>query len=79
MKRKSMINEFEGGVKYYTFGTIKMEIGFPEDKICCRWCRFCRDEKTVDRHWCRLTNDILYNISLRGDKCPIKFKEKNNE
>ena len=62
---------FESGVRYYTTGSVTLTVAFPEDQICCRYCPWCRAEKEVGRHWCRLTNEMLYNINFRGDGCPV--------
>lgn len=65
---------FEKGVRYYTKGTVTLRVAFPERQICCRWCPWCRSEKEVGRHWCRLTNEMLYNIDFRGDNCPVEVE-----
>lgn len=70
------MKEFENGVSFYGTYKAEIEISFPEDEICCRWCKYCFPEKELSRHRCRLTNEILYNpyvIGVVGDECPIKF------
>ena len=66
---------FESGVKYYTHGKAVIDVGFPEDKVCCRWCPWRRVERDGSRNWCRLNDEMLYNIDLQGDKCPVEVDE----
>lgn len=68
-----MKTKFADGVSFYTKGVAHVVVNFPEGEIKCRWCRFCRAEPDVGRFWCRLTNDILYDVDLLGANCPIEF------
>ena len=66
---------FEDGVTYYTRGRAEFNVFFPEDKVVCKWCRFCRHDNGEERHVCRLTNEILYEVNkTRGRECPIYFE-----
>lgn len=69
---------FESGVSFYTKGHARIEVAFPEDEIKCQYCMFCRTEKDLNRFWCRLTNEMIYNpFSYHlGEQCPIKFNEE---
>lgn len=68
--------EFDRGVTYFTTGTACFKVHFPEDKVLCRYCQFCRSEETLKRFWCRLTNEMIYNpYAGLGQKCPIIFEE----
>ena len=70
------MKEFENGVRFYGKYKAEIEISFPEDEICCRYCRYCFSEKELGRYRCRLTNEIIYNpyvIGVAGGECPIKF------
>lgn len=69
------INEvFPGGISYYTEGIAYIPVYFPEDKVKCQYCPFCRSEKELERWWCRLNNEMLYDpFSGIGDKCPMVF------
>lgn len=71
----------KSGVDWYTKGLAVVEVSFPEDDVRCRNCRFCRPEKEAGRFWCRLTNEIIYNIDAMDGRCPIQFleEEKSDE
>lgn len=77
------MSKYENGITKFTTGIATIKVHFPKDDIKCQWCAFCRSESDLKRHWCRLTNEMLYNPYgiYRGQKCPIKFEEKedNNE
>ncbi|MEG2575775.1 MAG: hypothetical protein RSA41_07065 [Christensenella sp.] len=64
---------FEKGVRFYTKGTVVLEVPFPEDEVYCRWCPWCRSERESSRHRCALTNEILYTLDFRSDGCPIEI------
>jgi len=66
-----MAKKFDRGVSYYTIADLSMEIGFPEDEVCCKWCRFIRHYDNLDRDKCALTEDILYSRETRGHNCPL--------
>lgn len=71
------IKKFENGVLRYTTGQALLSVSFPEDEIMCQWCKFCRSEDSLNRFWCRLTNEMIYNpYAGIGSKCPIEFKEE---
>lgn len=70
---------FEGGVRFYTKGIAVVGVAFPENQVCCRWCQFCRAEESMKRHWCRLTNNVIYNIEALGANCPIQLEGKTEE
>ena len=62
----------KNGVSYYTTGTATIHVFFPEDQTVCRWCRFCRSDTPLNRYWCRLTGDMIYDpMTGRGVNCPI--------
>ena len=56
-----MTNDFKSGVPYFTMAEIRVEVAFPEDKVKCRYCPFCRSESDLGRFWCRIMNIMLYN------------------
>lgn len=67
----------EGGVGYYTKGHAVVEVNFPEDKIICQWCPYCRNEDSLKRWRCLLTGEYLvYPFISRGNDCPIILDEK---
>lgn len=51
------MKDFSRGVGYYTKG--KVEIGFPEDDICCNWCPMMRIELKTERAYCGRTGEYL--------------------
>ena len=66
---------FDKGVAYYTKG--KIEVGFPEDDVCCHWCPLLRVELKTDRWYCGKTGEYLLSPKFTiGVDCPITF---NNE
>ena len=71
------MGRFDKGISYYTKGKAVVEVSFPEDAVCCQYCRFCRTEPELKRFWCRLTNDMIYDpfSPYRSENCPIKFEE----
>lgn len=56
-----MTNDFKYGVEYFTMAEIIVPVAFPEDKVKCRYCPFCRSESDLGRFWCRITNQMIYN------------------
>ena len=65
---------FEGGVKYYTFGTAEFRVSFPEDRVVCNYCKFIRPRSDLKRYECQLTDEILlYPFDGIGHNCPIIF------
>lgn len=72
MKVGDQMKDFSRGVSYYTKGTV--DIGFPEDDICCRWCPFMGMELKVDRAYCKKTGEYLVAPNfIIGANCPINF------
>ena len=70
------MGRFDRGINYYTKGKAVIDVSFPEDAVCCQYCRFCRTETELKRYWCRLTNEMIYNpfSPYRGEKCPVVFE-----
>ena len=69
------VKQFEDGIRYYTKASAQVDVKFPEAEVRCHFCPYCRSEEALDRYWCRLTNEMIYNpFSLyRGEKCPLIF------
>lgn len=65
------MGRFDKGVSYYTFADLSIQIGFPEDEVKCKWCRFIRHYDSLDRDKCSLTEEILYSKEIRGIHCPL--------
>lgn len=71
------MKDFSRGVSYYTKATV--EIGFPEDDVCCYRCPLMGTEYKPDREYCKRTGELLaapkYTIAF---DCPLRFKEEDN-
>lgn len=67
------MSAFRSGVRYYTVA--KVEIGFPEDKVCCDFCPLL---ETYARKQCRRTGEYIADSRTIGYDCPLIFKEDNN-
>ena len=65
------MGKFDKGVRFYTFAETTIQIGFPEDEVKCKWCKFLKHYDNLDRDRCVLTEDILYTRELRGLNCPL--------
>ena len=68
------MKEFRNGVSYYTKATV--EVGFPEDDVCCHWCPLMTRDPNL-RDVCGKTGEILYAPKHTiGMNCPLKFEIK---
>lgn len=68
------MKEFRNGVSYYTKATV--EIGFPEDDVCCHWCPLMTRDPNL-RDVCSKTGEILLATKhCIGVNCPLKFENK---
>lgn len=70
-----MAEEFKCGVAYFTNATATLTVHFPEDKVNCHYCPFCRSEGDLKRFWCRLTSNMIYNPFFPGlpEGCPFEL------
>lgn len=60
-------------VTYYTVGKLgKMEVCFPEDKICCKNCDRAYAD-SLGRMKCDLLHQLVFVPSMILDDCPIEF------
>jgi len=67
-------------VTYYTDGTATVTVHFPEDRTVCQYCPYCRNEDSLKRWKCLLTDEyVLYPFVSVGNKCPIIFEEVKKE
>lgn len=72
------MKDFSRGVSWYTGGTV--QITFPEDDICCRWCPLMRVELKTDRAYCCKSGEYLVNPNFHvGQQCQITFDEVRKE
>ena len=72
------MKSFDKGVSYYTKATV--EIGFPEDDICCYRCVLMGNDYGSKREVCRKTGEILIApMHTIGYDCPLKFKMEDND
>lgn len=71
----NMAEDFKNGVQWFTKGVATIPVYFPEDKIKCQNCQFCRSESDLKRFWCRLTGQMIYNpfCAELPENCPIEF------
>lgn len=58
-------------VKYYTMASV--EIGFPEDKVCCALCPLL---ETYARQQCRRTGEYITETKTVGYYCPLNVIEE---
>lgn len=66
------MKQFDSGVRYYTKAV--MEIGFPEDDICCMRCPLLGKTLGLDQEICRRTGEILPSPRHTiGYECPLRF------
>lgn len=66
---------FDRGVSFYTRGKLNVDIAFPEDAVCCKYCPFLRADANGARYKCVITGSILYGIEAMGSDCPIEIVE----
>jgi len=64
----------KSGIAYYT--TMTVEIHFPEDKVCCRFCPFL---ETYSRDQCRRTGEYILDRNLIGYDCQLQPKGEMHE
>ncbi|MGI6663912.1 MAG: hypothetical protein ACOX3W_00575 [Christensenellaceae bacterium] len=70
-----MKKDFPKGVSWYTEAEVTVKVYFPEDSVCCYFCKFCRGDGVRDRHKCFLTNEILLTVDMVGRECPLIVEE----
>lgn len=71
------MKEFRNGVSYYTKATV--QVGFPEDDICCHWCPLMTRDPNL-RDVCGKTGEILLAPKHTiGFQCPLNFEKENND
>ncbi len=64
----------KGEVLYYTTAVATVVVNFPEDRVVCQWCPYCRNEDSLRRWKCLLTGEYLvYPFQGRGNECPVEF------
>ena len=72
------MKDFRNGVSYYTKANV--EIGFPEDDVCCHWCPMLMSDYKLGRERCGKTGEVLvaplYEI---GFYCPLKFEKEDSD
>lgn len=63
---------FKKGVLYYTHAKGEIKVSFPEKKTVCQYCKFSRNEDSLKRWRCLITNEILlYPFDCIGNECPL--------
>ncbi len=72
------MKNFSKGVGWYSKATV--EIGFPEDDICCYRCPLMGVEIKSDREYCRRTGEYLpAPRDIVGLNCPLEFEKQEND
>ena len=67
------MKEFPYGVKYFTKATV--EIGFPEEDVCCYRCILMTTDYGSKRERCSKTGEILIAPKHTiGYNCPLRFE-----
>lgn len=63
------------GVDYYLKAEIVTNIAFPEGKVKCQYCKYCRAESDLKRFWCRIEDRLIYNPFAEGlpEFCPANI------
>lgn len=65
------------GILKYTKGVAVVPVFFPENKVSCQYCPFCKYEDRYYRYSCRLTTEWLLDFKLGvGEQCPLIFEEE---
>ena len=60
-------------ITYYTIGHLgKMEVGFPEDRVCCRNCERAYPDK-LNRVTCDMLRRLIFDPEVLHPDCPIEF------
>lgn len=69
----------KNGVSFYTHGSARIVVHFPEGDECCRWCPlFLRYEENFKRYSCRLTGEwIIEPQHERGEQCPLEMGDEH--
>lgn len=67
-----MVNH-DDAVEFYAHCKIKMNVYFPNGKIDCRHCSFCRHREAFGLFQCSLTDEYIEKVQLdeRGNHCPV--------
>lgn len=70
-----MAAKTKNGVEWFLKATIQTDIFFPEGKLKCQYCPFCRSESDLKRFWCRINNTMIYNPFAEGlpENCPANI------
>lgn len=62
---------FDNGVPFYTVCNLDVDVFFPGEEVCCKYCPFLTHSDSLDRDSCRVTGDILYSRKTVGVRCPL--------
>ena len=63
------------GADFYAQGTAIFKVYFPEGKVDCRHCTFCRYSEPFNLYRCNLTDAFIekQDLNRRHINCPIQF------
>lgn len=67
----------ETSVDFYSHGVIRMNMCFPNGKVDCRHCRFCRFREPYALFQCILTDEFIekYDLDTRHPHCPVEIQD----
>lgn len=72
------MKDFRNGVRFYTKAMV--EIGFPEEDICCYRCPLMTTDYGSKRERCSKTGEILISpMHSIGFDCPLKFEKESED
>ena len=71
------MKDISRGVQWYTVGNAVLKIHFPEDHVCCKYCKYLREGQL--RSWCSLTGEVVYDVNFLDGSCPIETLEDKRE
>ena len=70
------MKNFESGIRFYTDLKGKITVHFPEDRVVCQYCPYCRNEDSLKRWKCLITGEyLLYPFDCLGNRCPLTDTE----
>ncbi len=68
------------GCERYTVLHMVVTVAFPEGAVCCRNCRFCRnDDRMRQRYICGETFEILQDTGTIGRLCQLAREGMNED
>lgn len=74
------VAKYDRSTLRYVSAQYTMTVNFPEDKVICDFCPFCKAENAGTRFRCMETGEILFyhNVDY-GQRCPLPLPKKKIE